>query len=447
MSISGKKRLFVLGLDGLACSLIREFVKKGVMPRFAELISRQPLHEMKSVLPTVSSVAWSCFATARNPGKFGVYGFAEVDQRLSLQLPDSKSLKCRTIWEELDAAGKRVIAVSVPLTHPPRRLVRGTLVSCFLADSLEPGTVTPPSELNFFQSVDYRIDVDPTVAWADRRQFYEDLRSVLAGRRRLMKATLARDDWDLFLMHVMDTDRICHFLLKDYRENQPPFAELFENFYREVDALVGEAVDQLPVDAALMILSDHGFCPVKKEVQLNRLLMERGWLRMEPGSDALGFDGIQDDSLAFALVPGRIHLLEKGRYRKGGLTTDRRQGLLDELTAFLMDLRDPETGEQVVQGVHRREDVYTGPHVEAAPELLVDPRNGYDFKAMLSQGPAFTNSPVTGMHTLHDAHLWCSEPIEIAPGGGSIIDAPKLVFDFLEVPLPADADARAFAWK
>ena len=41
-----------------------------------------------------------------------------------------------------------------------------------------------------------------------------------------------------------------------------------------------------------------------------------------------------------------------------------------ELRERLLAYRDPKTGEAVVTAVHRREDIYRGPHAEAGADLL-----------------------------------------------------------------------------
>jgi predicted AlkP superfamily phosphohydrolase/phosphomutase len=425
--LTERRRVLVLGLDGLSHDLIREFAAKGSMPNFGRAIERFQLVRFDSILPTVSNVAWSCFATARNPGSFGVYGFTELTREMELVVPDSTWLKGETIWEVLARAGKRVVGVSVPNTHPPRRVDGATLVSCFLADRMSPATITPASEYVRFSTVGYEIDVDPTVAWRDRGQFVADLERVFESRRRLMKSYLRRSDWDLFVLHVMDTDRICHFLLKDYREGTAPFAGVFEEFFRRVDVMVGEALDGLPADCELMILSDHGFCPVRREFQVNRYLVREGFLSVGPEVESRGFAAIADRSRAFSLVPGRLYAMRAGRWACGGVSEEALPALLEDLTRRFLSVRDPETGEAVIERVYRAAEIYSGGEVSRSPDLVLKPRDGYDLKAMLSPGDLFTSSPVTGMHTFDDAHLLYSRPFAAEPGA-SIVDAPGLLF-------------------
>jgi len=79
------------------------------MPHCARLLKKGSFRRMKSVIPTVSSVAWSSYMTGKNPGKHNIYGF--VDRRpdpLEIFIPTSSHMKSETLWEILSREGMRV---------------------------------------------------------------------------------------------------------------------------------------------------------------------------------------------------------------------------------------------------------------------------------------------------------------------------------------------------
>jgi len=51
-----KRRVCVIGLDGVPYPLLLDLTENGVMPNFAELIKSGYLHKMKASLPEISSV-------------------------------------------------------------------------------------------------------------------------------------------------------------------------------------------------------------------------------------------------------------------------------------------------------------------------------------------------------------------------------------------------------
>lgn len=397
-----RKRLFVLGLDGVPQSMFEDMCNRGMLPRLSRLLGGRKLLRMNSCYPTVSNVAWSCFQTGKNPGGFGIYGFAELSRDFELNLPNSLDLKSKTIWEILSEAGKRVIGLGVPCIHPPRN-VNGVLVGCFLAPTLEQ-TVYPADILPLFQKWGYRLDVDPGKARESLDNLRPDLLDCLEGRRRAMEG-MWDADWDLFVLHVMETDRINHFMWKFQQDPQSIDGKFFMDFYRKIDDFVGDIADRLDDRTEFILLSDHGFCQVKKEVQANRWLERNGFLSFSD-DPSKGFKAVSPDSKAIALVPGRFHILHRDRWSRGRVEEKDYEHVRTELVDALNAWTDDEAGEPICANVFRREEIYSGPHLIKAPDVVAHPRDGYDFKASLGPGDLFTHSPLNGMHTHHDAMLF-----------------------------------------
>ena len=69
----------VLTIDGVPIRLLQQFIDEGVTPNLQKLVNGTGMRQMRSVHPTVSSVAWAGYMTGQNPGKHGIYGF--IDRR------------------------------------------------------------------------------------------------------------------------------------------------------------------------------------------------------------------------------------------------------------------------------------------------------------------------------------------------------------------------------
>jgi len=409
-------RVFVLGLDGVPHSLIERFVDAGVMPRLGAVIARGAAVQYDSILPTVSNVAWASFQTGRRPAKFDIFGFAEVDHRMQLRLPNASH--------------------GVPSSYPPRQ-INGLLVGGFLAPQLAKA-VYPPQYAAQLAQRGYELDIDPTRARGDIEYLKRAALEVLDGRRRVTEALLAGETWDLFVLHVMETDRVNHFMWALWEDG--PEAEYFESFYRRVDDLIGRIDSQLGDDDVLIILSDHGFCRIRHEVELNRRLKAEGYLRTE-GDPTRMFGAISADSAAFALVPGRVHILRNDVYDRGCVSPADYESLRSELMARLALLTDPDTGEPVCRRVLTREEAFDGPYIANAPDIVLDPNPGYDFKAALTGEGVFSSSPISGMHTVDDAFL-CVRGRPLTDERRCVTDVTRSILDLLGVPAPADLDSR-----
>lgn len=431
-------RVFVLGLDGVPHSLVTRFVDAGIMPCLADVMARGEAVQMDSVVPTVSNVAWGSLQTGKNPGKFDIFGFAEVDRRLELRLPNAAHLKGDTVGELVSRAGKRVVSLGVPTSYPPR-VVNGLTVGGFLAPALEKA-VYPPHRLGQLQALGYRLDVDPVKAREDLGFLKRELPEVLDGRRRTVEALMADEPWDLLVLHVMETDRINHFMWRLWEDGVDGEETFFEDFYRRVDAFIGWLDGRLGPQDVLVVMSDHGFCRIRREVQLNRWLTQKGYLRTA-GDPGRMFAGITDDSKAFALVPGRIHILRDDAYERGAVTSAQYESVREELMAELAGLTDPETAQPVCRTIWKREQIFSGPYVDHAPDIVIDPHWGYDLKAALSGDEVFSQSPISGMHTYEDAFL-CVRGRGLTTQRRCVTDVTRSLLEILNVPVPADLDSR-----
>ncbi|GAI40577.1 unnamed protein product, partial [marine sediment metagenome] len=156
------KKVLVIGFDGFPYTLAVRLMEAGVMPNFKSLLAAGSFVQMDSIYPTVSNVAWTCYQTGKNPGKFGVYGFAELTRDFELYIPNSTNCRSKTIPEILSEHGKRVISLGVPGTYPPRP-VDGITVGGFLSPSLEKA-VYPKSVLPDLERTGYMIDINPMEA-------------------------------------------------------------------------------------------------------------------------------------------------------------------------------------------------------------------------------------------------------------------------------------------
>ncbi|OGP92881.1 MAG: hypothetical protein A2156_09980 [Deltaproteobacteria bacterium RBG_16_48_10] len=391
-----KKRVVVIGLDGVPHSFIREMLQRGELPNFNSLLSEGSLAKMRSTIPCVSSVAWSSYMTGRNPGKHNIYGFVDRDPKsLDIYIPTAKNMSCHTLWEVLGQQGKRVLVINVPLTYPPRP-VNGILIGCFLCMNID--KVAYPKEISqTLKAMGYRIDVDARQAKNNEPSFLEDLHETLRKRVEIGLHLYEKEEWDFFQLHIMETDRMNHFFWDGWANEALFHREAFFSFYREVDKALGEIVRKIDPESELIVLSDHGFCSIRKEVNLNYWLREKGWLTFQ-GEASQELNAIHPASRAYSLLPGRVYF--------HGTNESDQKGLEKEMISSLLELRDPSNGANMIQKVWRREEIYEGAYQKNGPDLVAVPLPGYDLKGNFSASQLAVESEMKGMHTDDDAFLY-----------------------------------------
>jgi predicted AlkP superfamily phosphohydrolase/phosphomutase len=434
-----KSRVLVIGLDGTPLSFVKAKIEEGLLPNLKRIFSQGSLVEITSSHPFVSCVAWSTYMTGKNAAKHNIFGF--IDRKpgtYSIYIPNGSDMTSKTLWEVLSEEGKHVLVMNVPVTYPPRK-VKGYLVSGFLAPKIE-GATYPQDLAAKLKGQGYELDIDPWRARENLDNLYPDLTRVFEARTRAFLDLYSERKWDFAQLHVMETDRLYHFMWGHMEAGHPKYAQQFLDFFKAIDDFLGNLENTIGDDVTLIIMSDHGFCGLKKEIYLNRFLEEAGYLAYK--SDEAKSLGDIDPSRTkvFCMDPGRFYINLKGREAEGIVSRGEYGELRDKLRGQLADLKD-EDGNAVIKDVLAKEEIYTGPHFDIAPDLIIDPVDGYDPKGAFGKKSLSGKGPIVGMHTYHNAMLFVRG--RDLTGGGSVMDVPLTIYDIMGLKAPDDLDGRS----
>jgi predicted AlkP superfamily phosphohydrolase/phosphomutase len=436
---SGPPRLFLLGLDGSPLPLLRQLMKAGDLPNLARVFESGSAVEMNSSLPDVSAVAWTSINTGKNPGKHGIYGFYDRKPGTdTIEVMTARHVRARTIWELASDAGRRAVAVNVPLSFPPQQ-INGVVISDFLAPDLKKA-VYPLSLLPRLEEIGYRIDTDPRVARQSLDAFIEDFKHTADRRAEAVEWLMDNEQWDVFMVVFMETDRLHHFMWQYMAEDDPTYAPKFIEAYRQIDRLAGRIIGKLRDDDELIVLSDHGFTTLHKEVYLNVWLEQQGYLSFMPGKEK-DLATMDPRSRAYSLDPGRVYINLAGRLPNGSVPESEYDGLLQELESRLRDVPDPETGRPMVQHVYRADEIYQGPQRDRAPDLLLMPPDGYDIKGTFEASSLTGKGPLVGMHKYDNATLFVRGH-DLTTDHASVRDVLPTACALAGLECPPDVDGR-----
>lgn len=434
-------RVAVFSIDGMPYSFVQQMTEKGKLPNLSRLFKTGACRRMNSVYPTISSVAWSSYMTGVNPGSHNIYGFIDREPNpFEVFIPTSRAMKTRTLWEYLSSEGRKVVVINVPVTYPPRS-VNGVLISGFLATNIEKA-VYPQDYAAKLKSWDYRIDVDAWLGRKEKEKFMEDLHTTLARRVETGFKLMASEEWDYFHLHIMESDRICHFLWEQWERGDPDWAERFEDFFEEIDDYFGQFCDRLPAGVHLIVLSDHGFCSVEKEVYLNKWLSDNGYLSFLVDSPE-SIKQITPDTAAYSLIPGRIYINLKGREWAGSIEQGSHYNdVCEKIKEKIRTMSDPDTGKRIVKEVYASREIYRGAFVHRAADLIVIPNDGFDLKGNLTADELTFKGDLVGMHTYDDAFLYV-DGIKLSDRQPEIIDLLPTIFGLMKAPTPSIVEGHS----
>ncbi|MGD9580755.1 MAG: alkaline phosphatase family protein [Vampirovibrionia bacterium] len=432
--MSNTSRIIVIGLDGSPHTLIKKYVDNRIMPYLKGIVEKGCLYQMDTVLPDVSAVAWSSFMTGKNPAKTGIYGFFDmIPGTYDNVYTNYSHLKESTLWNIINKETRKPsIIINMPCTYPVKPM-NGVMVSGFISSDLDKA-VYPQNLLPLLKQAQYKIDPDPEKILKSTDFLMSELNLILKQRKDLVDFLWDKLDWKLFTCVITGTDRLQHFIMDAFENNDHNYREQFENYYRNVDLFIGSILNKINENDVVILLSDHGFEVTDYEVYLNVLFKKLGWLE-NIGYQEHGFKEISDKTKVFCLDPGRIYINRKPRYPYGSdLTEEEYNKCLIEIQAELENLKSPE-GKKVVRYIYRKEEIYSGPFIKYAPDLVVVPEKGFTFKGAAKLEDVFIKPSMHyGSHNYDDAFLACNKKL-LPHKKPNIMDITPTILSLLNVDI------------
>jgi len=380
--MSPRQRIAIIGLDCATPDLLFDRLAAD-MPTLTALRQSALWGPLRSVIPPITVPAWSCMTSGLTPGELGVYGFRNrIDRSYQrMGLASSRTIQVPRLWDLVTARGGESVVIGVPGTYPPS-IIRGHMVSCFMAPNTEVGFTHPLGLRDEVEQVTggYILDV-ADFRLADPNETAYRIFEMTEQRFRLARHLAARTSWDLFAFVDMGPDRLHHRFWR-YCEPRHPryepdgqFTGLFRAYYRALDAHLSHFLEVLPGDCAILVVSDHGAQSMIGGFCLNQWLIEQGLLVLTgPLPDQptpLAPDRV-DWSRTVAWGDGgyygRVFLNVVGREPAGVIPADSYEQVRDELADALTALVDHE-GQPMGTRVMRPEDIY--PEARNVPPDLI----------------------------------------------------------------------------
>ncbi len=492
--------LLIIGLDGADWRILNPWIEQGALPHLAALRAQGRWGDLRSTIRPESSTAWTTFATGVNPGKHGIFGFsAQCPETYDIHLNNASAIRHFSFWQYAASAGKRIALLNTPMTYPPQPFSDGALVAGMLTPNLRSDFTYPPDlKSRLLDAVPaYTINVEQTGLSLQR--FIQATTKAIRTRGLAARWLLQQDDWDAAVIVFTATDRLQHFTLHllhpDHPRYDPSEAEaLLPDLlaaYQAVDQAVGDLVQAADADATVLLLSDHGFAPCARAFLPNVWLEQQGllvrqqqsnaspglWRRLRanpalrqfknavpflrdvqrppaPGGHLAGVDWSRTQVVYSPAGGIRFNIRE--REPQGVLSVADAEALSIDLTTALLDIVDPVTGQHPIQAVYHRDELYHGPFVDQAPDLIIEPRRddvhpAHNTLFEYGFGPDFLHSSgeFTGNHTLDGIITATGPGIPFGPiADARLLDLAPTILHVLDLPIPRDLDGSVLPlWR
>ena len=447
--------------------------------------------------------------------------FEPVPNSYTVRHTNGGSRRAKTIWKILSESGKRVGIINVPMTYPPEKVAGYLIAGMDTPDERSRFIYPPAlqeeltREFGKIETIVYHFVQKLGESYRSAYRAYKLWERLEERRAQLCQHLMRTRPTDLVMIHFFAVDQIQHYFWH-YMDSSHPLYDpagarllggVIKEIYRTIDRLVGELLSLLPQETSVIILSDHGAGPLSsRRIFINNFLCSLGLLRFKDAERAAprmravahlalrradaflrrllpprvktlltwAFPGTRDLFESY-LATGQIDWSATKAYcnEKFGssiwvnLKGVRPNGIVEsgaeyeELLAFitqkLYEIKDPETGSQMITRVYRKEEIYSGPFLDNAPDLLIDEWQDITFQPGVTAGSqrgrpiVVSETPTgkcvgkkTGSHRYEGVVFLKGDPFKEGQllTGAQIIDLAPTILHLMGLPVPEDMDGR-----
>lgn len=424
----------LLGMDGANPDLLLRWSDEGLLPTLRSLRERGMACRLDGPPGCGDDGAWATAYTGVWPSTHGRFYYRRLQAgSYSLPMFHDQDLRHEPIWSTLSREGRRVAVIDVPKSPPPQ-----SLNGVYLGDWLVHGRIhrepvsfpadfagettarfgpAPESLCQFYQ---------PALDAEGYEAMFQRLDTATRMKRDMCLWVLGREPWDLFFAVFKESH--CaghhgwHLHDPDHPEHSAAIAAVTGNpllrAYRAIDAALAELIAQADADTTVLVFSvlgmgpNYGLSDLLPQILTSldpepmptlawvrrRLKPFGSWLYRATGSGTRRLVARTASSIgskyrtgqsAFAIEPSEhvagIRLNLAGREPQGRIRAGAEaEAYCRRLTADLLEIVDPESGERLIEDVVPIGELYSGPALDALPDLVVFWNLSRDFQAAAS---------------------------------------------------------------
>ncbi len=452
-------KVLVIGLDSVPPGLLfGRFLKD--MPNLKALYDEGLHGDLETCHPPITIPAWTVMMSSKSPGKLGIYGFRH---RRGWSYHDgyivsSANVKEPCVWDIIAKQGLRSTVIGLPPAYPPKPM-NGNLITCLITPGPEKQYTWPAELKGEVEKLVGEYVFDVTFRLEDRDGVKKELFEMTKKRFEVAKYLARKQDWNLFILHEIGFDRLHHAFWKYFDPAHPKYeaGNRYENvareYYKMVDAGIGELLHSAGEDVAVFVLSDHGSKAMKGAFCINQWLIEQGYLKLK--SDPSGVVDIEKADVDWPNTKAwgwggyyaRIFFNVKGRELNGCVAPAELTRVKSEIKKKIGSIKDP-TGRRMKNRVFEPDEVYRQSTGDK-PDLMVY-FDDLDWRSAGTIGhPSLYLSendtgPDDSVHSMNGVFVYTpprgGKPRELH--GLNIIDIAPTILRLMEVPVPPDMEGK-----
>jgi predicted AlkP superfamily phosphohydrolase/phosphomutase len=421
--------------------------------------------------------------TGRSPGNHSIFDFLRFELRSGgrqLRVLDADDVACETIWSMLSRQGLKCTVLNFPMTFPARNIDgnvvpgwvpwRHLRLACYPKTLFERLTAAVPNFSAKQLAMDMSLE-ERALEGCHGEEDYEQLIQLHIRRERqwfdLARYLMREEPSNLTAVLLDGVDKLQHVCWRFLDRNVFPESpsewelkvrELCLDYFREVDAFIGEIVGTCGAGTSVFIASDHGFGPTVEVFHVNAWLHQNGYLSWagaanveQKHSETLGMGTMArrfyeidwTTTTAYCPTPSSNGIYITPPNQAGhGVPAERYESFRRELKDKLLQFSDPATGERVVAQVWTREEAFSGSQMGAAPDLTLSLRDGGLVSILPSEQLLKPRAEISGTHRPNGVFIAAGPQVRrgVSLSALSILDVAPTLLYALGRPVPEDLE-------
>ena len=447
------KNIAIIGLDGMPWNILRTIFDKGMMPFLKHITRKKSLTAtLKSTLPPSTLPAWTSIATGVNPGKHGVYSFFSVSKGslgFESKIVTAYDVKYPRIHELVGMFKVKSLIINLPATYPPEYNT-AFKTSVVVSDWLSPEIRAYPTKYEeLAKSLKIHLvskaTAKPPKIYRLMKERVEKISSATLNvldtfKPNLMFIVFSEPDW------IMHRDPL--FLKGDHMHLSSKMFNIIDNFIKEVHSIFDHTV----------LVSDHGFSLYEKGISTISFLKGKGikassigaskpksrrkitevlfkigrYKRIRPLARAIAKKLFKEKYSERITPYSEVEVLFPGSEYPGYAYV--KPGMENNVIDTLKELN--------LLKVYRSYEVYNGPYVTHAPDILIEPVD-YSYLLLAEEKEEVITEIKKEASNHHPHGIFIATDFEC--NGCKMLqtyDVVPIVLHLMGLPIPSDTDSK-----
>jgi predicted AlkP superfamily phosphohydrolase/phosphomutase len=425
MVSANKKRLLIIALGEATFDLITPWVEEGELPTFRKFFDEGTTGNLKSSVPMITPQMWGRIVTGKNPGYHGLFDFWQRGSDGKFKEMNGSQIKVKPIWNILSENNLTSGIVNIPFTYPPQK-INGFMISGEDAPGAHSSIAYPNRIYNEIVEKFGRYRLKDIFPGGRKKEDYLHLvEEDVKKQTDVLEYLVSQKNWDFFLTFYSATAITQHYFWKDMLLGNNRYKDVIKIAYKSLDSAIKRLCDAAGGNTTVFIISECGAGLLISGIQINTWLQKEGFLTFKNSNETsvkrktysarnsfirsqianfrknvqgyipkslfyfanknmhwmkswiqtylAGSDIDWNKTVAFSRgKEGDIFINLKGRDPNGIVEQEKYEDVKDQIINKLSSLVDPSTGKKAVDKVYKREELYNGPYIEFAPDLLID---------------------------------------------------------------------------